>query len=162
MPNFGVFPLSSFLLSGQTATTNGTSGVLSLGTDSAAGSMKLGSSYRVTVELLTASSTVTNFNLGLFASDDNGTVYHGILGFSALTTSGQGRSALIRPYLGIGDAATVVTSPILGSTDYASNVDVVANGPFDPRFLKARWVAVTTGTVTFNLKVCMIPQDMSD
>jgi len=44
----------------------------------------------------------------------------------------------------------------LGSVDYASNVQVASNGPFDPRYLKARWVAVTTGTVTFNLKVDMV------
>jgi hypothetical protein len=153
MPNFGMFPLSNALLSAQAVTTTGTSANLTL---------PPASSYRMTVELLTASSTVTNFNLSLYSSSDGGTTYHGILAFTALTTSGQGQSAIVRPYLGYGDTATIINSPVLGSTDYASNVQAIANGPFDPRYLKARWVAVTTGTVTFNLKVDAVPQDQSD
>src|SRR4029077_5761731 len=153
MANFGVFPLSTALLNLSAVTTTGTSANFTL---------PLGQSYRFTVELMTASSTVTNFNLALYSSSDGGTTYHGILAFTALTTSGQGNSALIRPYLGVGDVATVINAPILGSTDYASNVQVIANGGFDPRFVKARWQAVTTGTVTFNLKLDVVAQDYSD
>ena len=145
MPNLNDFPRSFALLSGQTCTTNGTSANLTL---------PQAQSYRFTVELLTASSTTTNFNLALFSSDDAGTTYHGIMAFTALTTSGQALSFVVRPYLAKGDSATTVTSCILGSTDYATNVNILANGPFDPRYIKARYVAVTNGTVTFNLKVC--------
>lgn len=153
MPNFGMFPLSSFLLSGQTATTNGTSANLTL---------PLGQCYRFTVELLTASSTTTNLSVSFFSSSDAGTTYHGIGALTALTTSGTGRSMLIRPYLGIGDAATAVNAPILGTTDYATNADVVANGPFDPRYIKIRYLVASTGTVTFNVKADVVPQDQSD
>lgn len=153
MPNLGMFPLSQALISGQTATTNGTSAALTL---------PLASSYRFTVELLTATSTTTNHSVSVFSSADGGTTYHGIAALTALTTSGTGRSLLIRPYLGIGDAATAISAPILGSTDYATNADVVANGPFDPRFVKIRWQTASTGTVTFNVKLDSVPQDLSD
>jgi len=147
MPNLYDFPRSFALLAAKTCTTTGTSDNLTL---------PLAQSYRFTVELLTASSTTTNFNLALFSSDDAGTTYHGIMAFTALTTSGQALSFCVRPYLGVGDNATTVTSCILGSTDYATNVNVLANGPFDPRYIKARYVAVTNGTVTFNLKCCAL------
>lgn len=154
MPNLGMFPLSTALLSAQAVTTTGTSANLTVG---------YAQSYRFTVELITASSTTTNFNLALFASDDGGTTYHGLLAFSALTTSGQAMSAILKPNAGAGEAATVTgILPILGATDFASNVNVINNGPFDNRFLKARWQAATNGTVTFNLKVCGVPQDVSD
>lgn len=153
MPNFGMFPLPTTLLSGQTATTNGTSAALTL---------PLGQCYRLTVELLTATSTTTNLSVSFFSSDDNGTTYHGIGALSALTTSGTGRSLLVRPYLGIGDAATAANSPILGTTDYATNADVAVNGPFDPRYLKIRYLVASTGTVTFNVKATVVPQDQAD
>lgn len=147
MPNLSIFPSSYALLTGQTATTNGTS---------AAFAVPMGQSYRLTVELLTCASTCTNFNLGLYGSSDGGTTYHGLLGMTALTTSGQGNSIVFRPYLGQTESATSFTAPILGTTDFASNVNVVANGPFDPRYLKLRWVAVTTGTCTFNVKLDVV------
>ena len=156
MPNLSSdFALSTALLNGQTATTNGTS---------AAFTIPQGSSYRLTVELLTASSTVTNFNLSLYTSSDAGTTYHGLLAFTALTTSGQAISMIFRPYMGPGDVATVTgTLPILGSTDFATNTQLVAlNAPFSSQFLKARWLAATTGTVTFNLKRDTVRQDLSD
>lgn len=154
MPNLGMFPLSTALLASQAVTTTGTSAVLTL---------PASQSYRFTVELVTASSTTTNFNLALFTSDDGGTTYHGLLAFTALTTSGQCLSALLKPNVGAGDAATITgTLPILGSTDFASNVNVVNSGPFNMQFLKARWQVATTGTVTFNLKVAAVPQDLSD
>lgn len=153
MPNFGMFPSPQTLLSGQAATTNGTSANLTL---------PLGQCYRLTVELLTASSTTTNHSVSFFSSSDAGTTYHGIGALTALTTSGQGRSLLIRPYLGIGDAATAMNSPILGTTDYATNADVVANGPFDNRYVKVRWQTATNGTVTFNVKCDVVPQDAAD
>lgn len=153
MPNFGMFPLSTTLLSAQTATTNGTSSALTV---------PLGQCYRFTVELLTASSTTTNLSIGIFSSSDGGTTYHGIGALTALTTSGQGRSMLIRPYLGIGDAATAMSAPILGTVDYATNADVVANGPFDPQHIKIRWLAATNGTVTFNVRADVVPQDGAD
>lgn len=153
MPNLEIFPSSYPLLTAQTATTNGTSGVMTL---------PPAQSYRLTVELLTASSTLTNFNLGVFGSSDGGTIYHGLLGLTALTTSGQGQSVVFRPFLGQTEAATVVNAPILGTTDFASNTNVVVNGPFDPRFVKLRWLAVTTGTVTFNVKVDAILPSLND
>lgn len=153
MPNLEIFPSSYPLLTAQTATTNATGSVFQL---------PLAQSYRLTVELLTASSTVTNFNLGLYGSSDGGTTYHGLLGLTALTTSGQGQSVVFRPFLGATEAATVVNAPILGTTDFASNTNSVVNGPFDPRFLKLRWVAVTTGTVTFNVKVDVIEPSLND
>lgn len=162
MPKYDVFPLSGFLLSGATATTTGTTGVLTWATDTSAGSIRNGQSYRLTVELLTASSTTTNFNLSLFTSSDNGTTYHGFLSFTALTTSGQGQSALFRSYMGVGDAATIINAPILGSTDYASNVQTVQNGPFDPRFCKARVLCTSAGTVTYNLKLDIVVPGAND
>lgn len=147
MPNLQQFPSSVSLLTGTTATTNGTSAALSV---------PLAQSYRLTAELLTCSSTCTNFNISLFSSSDGGTTYHGILGLTALTTSGQAISVVFRPYLGVSDAATVITSAILGTTDYATNANVVGNGPFDPRYVKIRYLAATTGTCTFNVKLdCM-------
>jgi len=147
MPNLELFPSSYPVLTAQTATTNGTSSAFQL---------PLGQSYRLSVELLTASSTCTNFNVALFGSSDGGTTYHGLLAMTALTTSGQGQSVVFRPYLGQTEAATILTAPILGTTDYASNVNALANGPFDPRYLKLRWLAVTTGTITFNVKFDVI------
>lgn len=145
MPNFSMFPQTVQLLSGQTATTTGTSGVLTI---------PVAQSYRMTVELLTASSTTTNFSLSLFSSSDGGTVYHGLLSFNNLTTSGQAQTLVFKPYIGAGEAAISYTAPvpILGSTDWTTGTTIVNNGPFDPRFLKARWQLATTGTVTFNLK----------
>lgn len=149
MPNLQLFPLSYAILSGSAVTTNGTSANFAL---------PLGQSYRMTVELLTASSTTTNHSVGLYASSDAGTTYHGILGLTALTTSGQGISAVFRPYLGVSDAATVVSpAGVLGTTDFATNANVVANGPFDPRYLKLRWLTASTGTVTFNVKFDVMP-----
>lgn len=153
MPNFGMFPLPQSLLSGQTATTNGTSANLTL---------PLASCYRFTVELLTASSTTTNHSVSIFSSSDNGTIYHGIGAITALTTSGTGQSLLVRPFMGPGDLATAMSAPLLGSADYATNVNVTVNGPFDPRFVKLRWQTATTGTVTFNVKLDSVPQDLSD
>lgn len=154
MPNLGMFPLSQALINGQTATTNGTSANFTI---------PAGSSYRFTVELLTASSTTTNLSLSLYSSSDGGTTYHGLLAFTALTTSGQAMSMMVRPYLGIGDVATVTgVLPILGSTDFATNTQVVNNGPFSTQFIKARWLVASTGTVTFNLKLDQVAQDLSD
>lgn len=153
MPNFGMLPLSTALLNGQTATTNGTSANLTV---------PLGQCYRFTVELLTATSTTTNLSVSFFSSSDGGTNYHGIGALTALTTSGTGRSLLIRPYLGIGDVATAMNAPILGTTDYATNADVIANGPFDPGHIKIRYLVASNGTVTFNVKADVVPQDGSD
>ena len=149
MPNLEIFPSSFTILNGSAVTTNGTS---------AAFSLPLAQSYRMTVELLTASSTTTNHSVALYGSSDGGTTYHGLIGLTALTTSGGGISAVFRPYLGVSDAATVVTpAPVLGTADFATNANVLANGPFDPRFLKLRWQTATTGTVTFSVKFDAVP-----
>jgi hypothetical protein len=55
-----------------------------------------------------------------------------------------------------------MNAPILGTTDYPTNADVVTNGPFDPRFVKIRYQVATTGTVTFNVKLDVVPQDLAD
>lgn len=143
MPNLNIFPSSFAILSGSAVTTNGTSSAFSL---------PLGQCYRMTVELLTASSTTTNHSVSLFSSSAGSSgVYHGILALTALTTSGQAISAVFRPYLGVGDTGTTVTSAILGTTDFATNANVVVNGPFDPRYLKLRWQTSSNGTCTFNV-----------
>lgn len=140
MPNYGMLPFGGVLVDQSTGvTTSGTSSALTV---------PIAQSYRFMIEMRTF--TATNLTLDVFlASSVDGTVYNEIAHFAQITTSGQGRQMLIRPYLGVGDAATEGALPCLTQgVDGATGATAVAlNGPFNPQFVKVRWVtgaAVTT------------------
>jgi len=109
--------------------------------------------------------------VGLYSSSDAtagaaGTTFHGILNTQQMTTTGLGVSVLFRPYLGIGDAATTIQSPLLGSAvDFTNtNTAIVANGPFNPAALKLRiFVGGTTPSFSaVQVFIDQVPQDLSD
>src|SRR5215472_11780085 len=130
MPNFGMLPLGGTLLALATQTTTGTSANLTL---------PPASSYRLVVQVQTVSGTTPTLQVIVATSMDGGTTYNEVLSTATqMTTSGLGEQLLIRPYLGIGDAATVATSALLGTADLGTNV--VNNGPIIPGFIKLRWV----------------------
>jgi hypothetical protein len=136
-----------------TQTTNGTSAALTLPS---------ASSYRFIVQVQTVSGTSPTLQIVIATSLDNGTTYNEILSFANLTTSGQGRQMLVRPYLGLGDVATTAVCTLLGTSDIAAG-DLVNNGPINPAFVKIRWI--TTGTspsFAFQFQYLAIPQDLSD
>jgi len=153
MPNFGMLPLGGTLLALATQTTTGTSAALTL---------PPASSYRLIVQVQTVSGTLATLQVIVATSMDAGTTYNEILSTSTLmTSSGLGQQLLIRPYLGIGDAATVATSSLLGTADLGTNV--VNNGPIIPGFVKLRWViGGTTPSIAFQVQYAAVPQDLSD
>lgn len=162
MPNFGVLPLSTNVLASTTITTNTTTAVFSLSPSS---------SYRMTVQFNTVSGTLPTMQVGLYSSSDTtagatATTFHGILNTAQMTTTGLGVSVLFRPYLGIGDAATTIQSPLLGSAvDFTNtNTATVANGPFNPASLKLRiFVGGTTPSFSaVQVFIDQVPQDLSD
>jgi len=153
MPNFGVLPLTSTLVGLATQTTSGTSAALEL---------KPGSSYRFVVQVQTVSGTSPTLQVIVATSYDAGTTYNEVLSFANLTTSGQGRQMLIRPYLGLGDVATVAASALLGTADLAAG-DLVNNGPFNPAFVKIRWVLTgTSPSFAFQVQTATLAQDLSE
>src|SRR5438105_7641349 len=139
MPNFGMLPQGGTLLPLATVTTTGTSAALSL---------PPASSYRLIVQVQTVSGTTPTLQLIVCTSCDAGTTYNEILSTATqITASGLGQQMLIRPYLGIGDAATMSTTSLLGTADLAqSNTPAVNNGPIVPGFIKLRWII--SGTLT--------------
>ena len=153
MPNFGMLPLGSTLIALATQTQSGTSANLSL---------PPASSYRIIVQVQTVSGTSPTLQVIASTSFDGGTTYNEILSFANLTTSGQGRQMLIRPYLGIGDVATTAASALLGTANLAAG-DLVNNGPIVPQFIKINWViAGTSPSFAFQIGVISVAQDLSD
>lgn len=156
MPNLGILPFGGTLVDQSTGvTTSGTSAVVTL---------PLAQSYRFMLEMLTFSAT--NLTLDVFlATSPDGTNYFEILHFAQVTTSGQGRQMLVRPYLGVGDAATEGAMPGLTfGVDGASGATaIVNNGPINPQFMKVRWVtgaAITT--CQFRVRYMAVPPDAAD
>jgi len=154
MPNFGLFPQTyATLVAAATVTTSGTSAALTL---------PPASSYRIIVQVNTVSGTSPGLVVALATSADNGSTYNEIVSTSTMTTTGAGTQLLIRPYLGIGDAATSAACTLLGTADLAANV--VNNGPINPQFIKFRWILSGTspsfGAMT--IQAIAVPQDLSD
>ena len=153
MPNFGVFPQTTVLINQGTITTNATTAALTL---------PPAQSYRVIVQVNTVSGTSPTLVTSLATSFDGGSTYNEFISTSSVTTSGAGRQLLIRPYLGIGDAATEAACTLLGTADLAAAV--VNNGPINPQFIKVRFVVSGTspsfGAVTVG--IIALPQDASE
>lgn len=153
MPNFGMLPAQNTLVGLATQTTSGTSANLTL---------NMSSSYRLIVQAQTVSGTSPTLQIVLATSFDAGTTYNEILSFANLTTSGQGRQMLIRPYLGLGDVATVAVSTLLGTSDIAAG-DLVNNGPINPAFIKIRWIlGGTSPSFAFQVQCLSLVQDLAD
>jgi len=148
-----MLPLGGTLLGLATVTTSGTSAALTL---------PPASSYRLIVQVQTVSGTTPTLQLILATSCDAGTTYNEVLSTATqMTASGLGAQLLVRPYLGIGDAATTATCALLGTADLATNV--VNNGPIVPGFIKLRWViSGTLPSFAFQVQFIAIPQDLSD
>ena len=154
MPNFGVFPLAQTLVASQTITTTG---------NTAAITIPLASSYRFSVEVTASSTNTTSFNVGVYSSSDGGTTYNLIAWTTQMSNILGGAAFVMRPYLGIGDAATAFQNYILGTVTAAANAQIIQNGPFDNRFVKIAWsVAGTSPSCTFAVKLTSVPQDLSD
>lgn len=153
MPNFGMLPLGGTLLGLATVTTTGTSANLTL---------PPASSYRLIAQVQTVSGTLPTLQVIVATSCDAGTTYNEILSFSTITSSGLGQMMEVRPYLGIGDAATASSSTLLGTADLAAG-QLVNNGPIVPGFIKIRWViSGTTPSLAWQLQYIAVPQDLSD
>jgi len=153
MPNFGALPLGTTLLGLATVTTSGTSAALTL---------PPASSYRFIVQAQTISGTLPTLQVIVATSCDAGTTYNEILSFSTITASGFGQQMMVRPYLGIGDAATAASSTLLGTADMAAG-QLVNNGPIVPGFIKLRWViSGTTPSIAWQFQYIAVPQDLSD
>lgn len=153
MPNFGVLPQSLTLLAQATQTTTGNSANLTI--------VPMASSFRLKVQVNTASGTSPTLVVGLATSSDGGTTYDQILSTTTMTTTGQGAQLLIRPYMGVGDAATQQPTALLGTASLAAAV--VNNGPINPQFVKVFWVlGGTTPSFSFKVLLDALPQDLSD
>jgi hypothetical protein len=158
MPNFGVLPQQQTVLALATVTTTGASATLTI---------PPASSYRVMVEVQTVSGTSPTLVVGIATSFNNGTTFDQIVTTTTLTTSSQGAQLLIRPYLGIGDAATsagmtIMASPFTG-TPASLAAATVNNGPINPQFIKLTWlVAGTSPSFAFQVGLLAVPQDLSD
>lgn len=153
MPNFGVFPQQQSIFNPGTITSSTTSGALTL---------PPASSYRIICQVGTVSGTSPTMVMAIATSLDNGTTYNEVVSTSTMTTTGLGQQLLIRPYLGIGDAATTASSSLLGTADLAAAV--VNNGPINPQFIKVRLILGGTSPSfgSVNVFVCAVPQDLSD
>lgn len=154
MPNFGVLGQGQVLLATATQTTSGTSAAITL---------PPASSYRFVVQVNTVSGTSPTMVVALACTADNGTTYNEFVTTTTLTTTGQGDQLMIRPYLGIGDAATRTATSLLGVADLAAAT--VNNGPFlaTNGSIKIRWVlGGTTPSFAFAVHLFSVPQDLSD
>lgn len=153
MPNFGMLPQTAVLLAQATQTTNTTSATVKL---------PGASSYRLILQVQTVSGTSPTMQVNVATSCDNGTTFNEVLQFTQVTTSGQGRQMLIRPYLGIGDAATEQVCSLLGTADLAS-AQVVNNGPLNPAYIQVRSIfGGTTPSFAWALHYIALPQDLAD
>ncbi len=153
MPNFGQFPQTVVLINQGTVTTNATTAALTL---------PPASSYRILVTCNTVTGTSPTLVAILATSFDGGATYQEILSTTTLTTTGLGDQLLVRPYLGIGDAATRGPCSLLGTTDIVAAT--VNNGPINPQYVKMRFVVSGT-TPSFGsvvVGVIAVPQDQSD
>lgn len=154
MPNFGMLGQGTTLLALATQTTTGTSAAITL---------PPASSYRFIWQVQTVSGTTPTLVGIVAATADNGVTYNEILSTSTMNTSGQGQQVMVRPYLGIGDAATQAATALLGTADLAAAV--VNNGPFlaTSGTIKLRWVlSGTTPSFAFQVQLFAVPQDLSD
>lgn len=153
MPNFGVLPQQVTLFGPTTVTTSTTTANLAL---------PPASSYRFICQVNTVSGTSPTMVMAICTSFDNGTTYNEVVSTSTMTTTGQGQQLLIRPYLGIGDAATQAATSLLGVADLAASV--VNNGPLNPQFIELRLILGGTSPSFGAVKIGVIavPQDLSD
>lgn len=160
MPNQGMLPQVQTLLALATVTTNGTSANIS--------TLPAASSYRFFLKVKTVSGTSPTLDVFLATSYDAtagaGTDYVTFLHFAQVTTTGLGRQAAIRPYLGSGDTAQESQSAFFTLADGATgSTAIVVNGPINPSALKVRWVAGgTSPSFAFEIGVISLPQDLSD
>ena len=153
MPNFGQFPQQSTLLAQTTITTTST--------QATANPLPPASSYRIICQVNTVSGTSPTLVMALVTSFDGGTTYNQVCTTSTMTTSGQGQQLLIRPYLGIGDAATNAATALQGSVNLAAGV--VNNGPLNPQnFYLAFTAGGTSPSFSVKVGVIAVPQDLSD
>lgn len=153
MPNLSMLPLTSTLVALATQTTSGTSAALTLPN---------AQSFRFIVQLQTASGTSPTLQVLIATSLDGGTTYNEFISFAQVTTSGQGRQLVFRPYLSTGDLATFAAASTLGTADIAAG-DVCINGPINPALIKVRWVVLgTSPSVAFQVQYAALPQDLSD
>lgn len=148
MPNSGMFPQVGALLAATAQTTSGTSSATSL---------PFCQSYKFMLDVSTMGGTTITLDVFLATSDDGGTTYYEFLHFAQVTTSGQGSYVNLRPFQGIGEASTNGALPNLtnGQDGATGSTVVAANGPFDPRYMKVRWI-VNSGTTTANFAVRFI------
>jgi hypothetical protein len=148
-----MFPQTTTLLAQTTLTTTGTSAALT---------MPLASSYRLMFEVQTVSGTTPTLVVIVATSFNGGATYDEILSTTTMNTSGGGQQLLVRPYLGIGDAATAQSMTLLGTgADLAAGV--TNNGPINPQFIKLRWVlSGTTPSLALTVGLIAVPQDVSD
>jgi hypothetical protein len=158
MPNFGVFPQQTTLVTLATVTTNGSSANLTL---------PPASSYRVMVEVQTVSGTSPTMIVTVATSFNNGTTYNQILSTTTLNTTGIGDQLLIRPYLGIGDAATRAAMVLQSATYTGAQTPLtyatVNNGPINPAYVKIAWsMGGTSPSFAFQVGLLAVPQDLSD
>jgi hypothetical protein len=154
MPNFGMLGQGTTLLALATQTTSGTSAAITL---------PPASSYRLIWQVQTVSGTSPTLIGIVAATADGGTTYNEILSTTTLTTSGSGDQLMIRPYLGIGDAATRASTTLLGTADLVAAT--VNNGPFlaTGESIKLRWVlSGTSPSFAFQVQLFAVPQDLSD
>jgi len=152
MPNFGMFPQTQTLIASTAYTASTTSAALTLPS---------ASSYRIVIALNTVSGTSPTMVVALATSFDGGTTYVEVCSTSTMSTSGNGQQLLIRPYLGIGDAATNAACSLLGTADLAAAV--VNNGPINPQYVKLRFIlGGTSPSFTATVAVFAVPQDMAD
>ncbi len=153
MPNFGVFPQQTTVVALTTITANTTS--------AANLTLPPASSYRLMVEVQTVSGTSPTMVVSMATSFNGGTTYDAIVSTTTLTTSGQGAQLLIRPYLGIGDAATSAAMALLGTASLAAAT--VNNGPINPQNIKFQFiVGGTSPSFAVQIGLIAVPQDLSD
>lgn len=154
MPNFNMLPLSGTLVNNITTalTTTGTSAAMTL---------PLAESYRFILEVHTVSGTSPTLDVWLETSADGGTNYVPFLQFAEVTTSGQGKEAIWKPYLGVGDSGTSMNAPLLGSVDGSTSSSTSCpSGPIDTRYIKVRsLLGGTTPSFAFAVRyIALAPQ----
>ncbi len=132
MPNISeLFPQVQNLAASATITTN---------TTGTAQAIPYAQSYRFIFAIGTVTGTSPTL-LGIVATSyDGGTTYQDILTTTTLSTTGQGCSIVFKPYLGDGEIATAQGSSATATSTINPTAGTVANGPFDPRYIKIKWV----------------------
>jgi hypothetical protein len=152
MPNFGMFPQQETIFSGTITAT---------GTQALTQALPPASSYRIICQVNTVSGTSPTLVMAICTSFDAGTTYNSVVSTSTMSTTGQGQQLLIRPYLGIGDAATNAATALVGVATLAAAI--VNNGPINPQQIQLQFVAGgTSPSFAVKVGVIAVPQDMSD